>query len=115
MHDIAARTFSGNEISNPIATTEQTGGDSQLYRIGRAVTKVTTILGEGASCSVVDFPLEQDHSLLKKGQGLLARRRSFVQKRPKVAQTPLPIELREQERVIFDPLAHRIELKYLFR
>src|SRR5258708_14951304 len=115
MHDIAVRTFSENEISNPIATAEQAGGDSQLHRIGRAATEVKTILGEGASCSIVDFPLEQDHSLLKKGQGFLVRRRAFVQKRPKVAQTPLPVELREHERVIFDPLAHRIELKYIFR
>src|SRR5260370_42705905 len=100
MQDIAARTFPGNEISNPIATTEQAGGDSQLHRIGREAREVRTVLGEGESCSIVDFPLEQDHSLLKKGQGLLVRRWSFVQKRPKVAQTPLPVELRDLERDI---------------
>src|SRR5260370_7498961 len=105
MNDIAARTFSGKKISTPIAKPEQAGGDSQLHRIGRAATEVKTILGEGASCSIVDFPLEQDHSLLKKGQGFLVRRRSFVQKRPKVAQTPLPVALRYQQRLTLDPLA----------
>ena len=115
MHNVAGEILLFNELRYTVATTEQAGSDSQFHKIGRAVTKVKTILGEGTCCSIVNLPLEQDDSLLKKGQGFLVHRRSFVQKRPKVAQAPFPIELLEQERVIFDPLAHRIELKCLFR
>jgi hypothetical protein len=67
-----------DEFRYTVATTEQASSDFQFHKVGRAVTKVKTILGEGACCSIVNLPLDQDDSLLKKGQGLLVNRRSFV-------------------------------------